>query len=389
MAIYDVIVLGLGAMGSAAAFQAARRGQRVLGLDAYERGHDKGSSHGRSRMIREAYYEAPEYVPLIRRSYALWRELEGESGRELLRITGGLYLGAPESGLISGVRASVREHGLAHDELDAGEVARRFPGFRPKEGMVGLYEANAGILDPEACVGAFLDLAARHGAELRHEEPVLRWAADGGGVRVETAQGSYSGERLVIAAGPWASEVLSGLGLPLEVWRLVNVHFEPSRPEPFDVARCPVYLFAVPEGLWGGFPVLPEQGVKFGRHDIGEVCTARTIRREIDPEEIEEIRTVLERYLPGAAGPVRATLTCMYTMTPDHHFVVDRHPEHDQVVYACGFSGHGFKFASVIGEVLADLAFEGETGQPIGFLSAGRFGGGAGDETRPAVSGTV
>ena len=373
MAAYDVIVVGLGAMGSAAAYHAARRGRRVLGLDAYERGHTLGSSHGRTRMIREAYYEAPEYVPLVQRSYALWRELEAEAGRPLLSITGGLYLGRPESELIAGVLASVRRRGLAHDYLTAAEVADRFPGFRFPDEMVGVYEANAGILEPEACVGAHLDLAAGQGAELRHREPVRRWAADGGGVRVETERGSYSAERLVIAAGPWADEVLAELRLPLEVWRLVNVHLEPTRPALFEPERCPVYLWTGPEGLYGGFPSLPGQGVKFGRHDVGEVCTPRTIRREIDDHEIEELRVVLERYLPGAGGAVKWAFTCMYTMTPDHHFIVDRHPQHGQMVYACGFSGHGFKFASVIGEVLADLALDGRTSQPIGFLSAGRF----------------
>jgi sarcosine oxidase len=373
LASYDVIVLGLGAMGSAAAYHAARRGQRVLGLDAHPRGHDLGSSHGRTRMIREAYYEAPEYVPLVQRAYALWRDLEAESGRSLLRITGGLYLGRPDSELVAGVLASARQHGLAHDELDAAEVTARFPGFRPTEDQIGVYEANAGILEPEACVGAHLDLAARHGAELRHAEAVRRWSPDGDGVRVETEQGSYRADRLVITAGPWAAEVLAELRLPLTVWRLVNAHFEPTRPELFDVARCPVHLLSVPEGLYGGFPALPGQGVKLGRHDIGEVCGPHTIRREIDDGEVEELRTVFERYLPGSAGPLLWSFTCMYTMTPDHHFILDRHPQHTQVTYACGFSGHGFKFATVIGEILADLALDGSTRHPIGFLAADRF----------------
>jgi len=193
-------------------------------------------------------------------------------------------------------------------------------------------------------------------------------------VRVETDQGSYRAERLVIAAGPWADEMLTELKLPLEVWRLVNVHFEPARPELHAPERCPVYLWSGPEGIYGGFPTLPDQGVKFGRHDIGEVCTARTIRREIDDAEIDELRAVLERYTVGAAGPLKWSFTCMYTMTPDHHFILDHHPQHSQVVYACGFSGHGFKFSSVIGEVLADLALEGATRHPIDFLSAARFG---------------
>jgi sarcosine oxidase len=373
MAAYDLVVLGLGAMGSAAAYHAARRGQRVLGLDAHDRRHTLGSSHGRSRMIREAYYEAPEYVPLVRRAYALWRELEADSGRSLLTITGGLYFGPPESGLVNGVLRSAREHDLAHDILRPAEVAARFPAFRLADDQAAVYEANAGILEPEACVEAHLDLAARHGAELHHSEPAQRWAADDSGVRVETERGGYTAGRLVIAAGPWTSELLSELDLPLVVWRLVNAHFEPTRPEPFGPDRCPVYLWQGPEGVYGGFPSLPGQGVKFGRHDVGEVCTPRTIRREIEDGEIEGLRDVLERYLPGAAGPLKWAFTCMYTMTPDHHFILDRHPRHERVVYACGFSGHGFKFASVIGEVLTDLLIDGRTRHPIDFLSAARF----------------
>jgi sarcosine oxidase len=215
-------------------------------------------------------------------------------------------------------------------------------------------------------------VAARHGADLHHEEPVTRWSADGDGVRVETAQGSYQAGRLVIAAGPWTSEVLADLGLPLEVERIVNAHFEPSRPELFGPDACPIYLLDVPEGNYYGFPSLPEQGLKFGRHK-GESCTPRTIRRVVGDDEVALLRNVLDRYLPGASGTLQWTITCMYTNTPDRHFIIDRHPRYPAVVYACGFSGHGFKFASVIGEVLADLATEGATRHDVGFLSAQRF----------------
>ena len=222
-------------------------------------------------------------------------------------------------------------------------------------------------------MGAHLDLAARHGAELRHGEPARRWDADGAGVRVETERGVYHAGRLVVTTGPWAGELLAGLGLPLEVWRIVNAHFEPARPELFGPERCPIYLWQVPEGDYYGFPNLPGQGVKLGRHDIGEVCTPHTIRRGVDEAEVAMLRAMLDRYLPGAAGAVKWTLTCMYTNTPDRDFVLDRHPAHPQVAYGCGFSGHGFKFASAIGEVLADLALDGAARQPIGFLAASRF----------------
>jgi len=370
---FDVIVIGLGAMGSATAYHAARRGQRVLGLDAYPRGHKNGSSHGTTRIIREAYFEAPEYVPLVQRAYTLWRELEYESGRGLLTITGGLTIGAPDSEFVSGARMSAHLHHLPYEELSSTAVAARFPGFRLLEEMVAIYEPAAGILDPEACVFAHLDLAARHGAELHHSESVRRWFMDGNTVRVETEHGVYTVARLVITAGPWTNDVLSEIGLPLRVQRIVNVHFAPTAPEIFAPERCPVYLMQVPEGDYYGFPALPSEGVKIGRHEIGEVCTPDTIRRDVDPEEIAMLRTVLDRYLPGAAGAMLWTLTCMYTNTPDRHFILDRHPVHDSIVYGCGFSGHGFKFASVIGEVLADLALDGVTRHDIGFLSAARF----------------
>lgn len=374
---FDVIVIGLGAMGSATAYHAARRGARVLGLDAYPRGHKNGSSHGTTRIIREAYFEAPEYVPLVQRAYTLWRELEAESGRNLLTITGGLNIGAPDSAFVAGARMSAHLHHLPYEELSNRAGAERFPGFRLPEEMVAIYEQTAGILDPEACVFAHLDLATRHGAAIHHSEPVRRWSADGDGVRVETEHGVYTGARLVITAGPWTSEVLRDIGLPLRVQRIVNVHFAPTAPELFVPERCPIYLMQVPEGDYYGFPALPGEGVKIGRHEIGEVCTPETIRRDVDPDEIAMLRAVLDRYLPGAAGDVLWTLTCMYTNTPDRHFILDRHPVHDNVVYGCGFSGHGFKFASVIGEVMADLALGSTTRHDIGFLSAARFAGAA------------
>ncbi|MGN6362631.1 MAG: N-methyl-L-tryptophan oxidase [Thermomicrobiales bacterium] len=370
---YDAIVLGLGAMGSATAYHLARRGARVLGLDAFPRGHTQGASHGRSRIIREAYFEAPEYVPLVQRAYHLWRELEAESGQALLTLTGGLNLGAPDSELVTGALASARQHQLPYEYLTAADVTARFPGFRPPEGAVAVYEPNAGILAPEACVGAHLDLAMRYGAVLQFTEPVRHWSADGAGVRVDTAQCTYQAARLVIAAGPWSAAVLAGLGLPLTVQRIVNVHFAPAEPDRFAPGRCPIYILSVPEGEYYGFPALPGQGVKFGRHDTGEVCTPATIRRTVGADEVAALRAVLDRYLPGAGGDALWTLTCMYTNTPDRHFILDRHPAHEQVVYGCGFSGHGFKFSSVIGEILADLALDGTTKHPIGFLSAARF----------------
>jgi sarcosine oxidase len=218
-------------------------------------------------------------------------------------------------------------------------------------------------------------LAERHGARLKYDEPIRRWTSDGAGVRVETATGVYRAARLVLTAGPWANSVLADLGLPLTVTRMYNVFFEPSSPARFQPSAMPIYGWELPEGEYYGVPALPGQGLKIGRHDAGDICTPETARREVTRSEIEALCRVLDRVMPGAAGQVRSTLTCLYTLTPDHHFVIDRHPVASQVVYGCGFSGHGFKFASVVGEILADLAVDGRSRLPIDFLRAGRFAG--------------
>jgi sarcosine oxidase len=239
--------------------------------------------------------------------------------------------------------------------------------------MQAVFEENAGYLRPERCTAAHQALAIRHGAELRFSEEVTGWETDGDGVVLTTRLGEHRAERLVITTGPWAVELLAGLGLPLEVERIVNVHFQPSRPELFTEDRCPIYIWQVPEGWYYGFPHMPGSGLKLGRHENGEVTTARTIRRSIDQAEIDQLRAMLDRYMPGASGEVVKTLTCMYTNTPDEHFILDQHPSYPQVVFGCGFSGHGFKFASVIGEILADLAVDGVTEHDIRFLSQTRF----------------
>ena len=282
---YDLIVIGLGAMGSATAYHAARQGYKVLGLDAYERNHHLGSSHGRSRIIRESYAEGPQYVPLVQRAYKLWRNLEQESGVPLYTMTGGIYIGLPGSEIVTGVLRSAREHHLSCDLLTASEVMSRFPGFRVPEPMVGVYEPNSGVLDAQACVEAHLDLAARSGADIHHSEPVLRWSPDGDGTRVETASATYTAAKLVIAAGPWTSGLLADLSLPLTVWRVVIAYFDPVGPQ-FDAGVFPFYLLEVPEGTYYGLPNLPGQGLKAGRHDAGEVSTPQSIRRTVDASEV-------------------------------------------------------------------------------------------------------
>jgi sarcosine oxidase len=377
MTSYDVIVAGLGGMGSAAAYQLAARGKRVLGLEKFSPAHDRGSSHGRSRIIRQAYFEDPAYVPLLLRAYELWERLERETNQDLMTLTGGLMIGHRESELVSGSVRSAEEHGLPYELLDAGEIRARFPALSPDPETVALYEEKAGFLRPEETVRAHLDRADSLGAELRFEEPVLSWEAPPAGVRVETPEGSYDAERLVISPGAWAPQLLSDLGLPLEVERQVMYWFEPKGGlEPFLPDRFPIFIWEPDDGNWFyGFPAQEdERGVKAAFYRAGGVPTSpETIDREVHGEEIDFVRTYLARYVPELAGRCLDARVCMYTNTPDLHFVISLHPDHPQVAIACGFSGHGYKFCSVVGEILADLAMDGATSHPIDLFSPARL----------------
>jgi len=371
----DVIVLGLGAMGSAAAYHLARRGVRVAGIEQYTPAHDRGSSHGRSRIIREAYFEHPDYVPLIQRAYELWRGLEQETRERLLIMTGGLMIGPHEGVLVQGALASARTHRLPHELISAEEVQRRFPPFRLPPSTVAVQEPNAGVLFPEACVRAHLDGAAAAGAALHFEEAVRRWSASVDRVEVTTSRATYTAGRLVVTAGPWAPAVLRELGLPLQVERNVMYWFAPLRNgQAFASDRFPIYICEYrKDAFFYGFPALPDGSVKVAHHHSGQWCTPDTIRREVGPDEVDRIRALLAGHLPDAGGDLQQTATCMYTNTPDGHFLIDRHPQWGTVTIACGFSGHGFKFASVVGEVLADLALDGRTRHRIALFRLARF----------------
>jgi sarcosine oxidase len=374
MAGYDAIVLGLGGMGSAAAYHLARRGARVLGLEQFGIAHDQGSSHGKTRVIRQAYYEGPDYVPLLLRAYDLWHALEREAGASLLTTTGALYVGAREVAHIAGAELSARTHHIPYEMLTPEEIRARYPVLRPREGTVGLYEFKAGILVPEQCVAAHADLARRSGADLRTDESVVSWSAGGDGVAVRTSRGAYEGGRLVVAAGPWTTQVLRDLALPIRVERVVLYWFEPLARRD-ELARLPIYGWDVGEVHAYGFPYLEEQGVKVAFHQVfQEVTTPQTIRRTVGEDEKTRMRDFLADFVPDAAGPITAAKTCMYSNTPDSHFIIDRHPAFDRVVFAAGFSGHGFKFCPVVGEVLADLALRGETDLPIKMFGLARFG---------------
>lgn len=374
MTAYDTIVIGLGGMGSAAAYRLARRGQRVLGLEQYTPAHDGGSSHGGSRITRQAYFEDPAYVPLLRRAHELWPQIEADSGIAIFTRTGGLMVGGPDSRTVAGSIRSAETWGLPHEILDATEVARRFPTMRPAAGEIGLYEPGAGFVVPEASVTAHLRLAERAGAELHFSEPVLDWRATSGGVRVRTGRGEYTAGTLVVCPGAWAPRLLADLGVPFTVERQVQYWFTPSGPlEPFRPGRHPVYIWEDAAGTqFYGFPAV-DGTVKVAFFRGGRTCTPETIDRTVHPAEIDRMAAFAGARIPALPGEFRRAATCMYTNTPDEHFVIARHPSYENVVVACGFSGHGFKFVPVVGEILADLAVDGETRHPIALFDPARL----------------
>jgi sarcosine oxidase len=374
---YDVIVLGLGAMGSSAAQQLAHRQKRVLGIEQFLPPHNQGSSHGGTRMIRQAYWESPAYLPLVLRSYELWEKLERDAGARLLHITGGLILGSADSQLVTGGIAAADLHSIKYSVLSPGQIHERFPAITPLANDVAVYEEKAGYLLVEECIQAQLRLAAHGGAELHFEEKVLGWSAESGGVKVSTDRGVYEAERLVITAGPWANQALPGV-FPLTVTRQVMAWIQPiNGVEPFLPNRFPVFLCTSPDGGCPGygFPAVDgaNGGVKAAIHGSRVVCTPETIDREIHESDLAAVIDKLSPRFPSLNGQIVKATTCLYTMTPDEHFIIGLHPQFPSVSVACGFSGHGFKFAPVVGEILTELATTGKSSHPIEIFSPGRF----------------
>jgi sarcosine oxidase len=382
--MYDAAVVGLGAMGAATLATLARRGARAIGLEQFARGHQLGASSGRSRMIRKAYFEDPAYVPLVLRAYDAWRELEDRTGRTFLHITGVLLIGSEQSEVLRGARRSAQEHRLAFDELHARDVARRFPMFRLDPGEVALYEPDGGFLEPELAVQSMLDVAESNGAEMRFNAPVRAWAAlAGGGIRVSFEDGStLDTARLALCAGPWIASLDDAeFRVPVVVERNVQHWFDARDPE-FALGRCPSFLADRPgaPGPIYGFPN-HGAGLKAAFHGAGALTTPETLDREVHESDVEPVRRALEGLLPGAAGPYLGGKVCMYALTPDRHFLIDAHPGHPGVAVAGGFSGHGFKFAPVVGEVVADLLMDGHSTYDTALFTAGRFLAGAPFET--------
>ena len=371
---YDVIVLGVGAMGSATIYQLARRGRKVLGLERFDIPHTFGSSHGVTRIIRLAYYEHPSYVDLLRRSYELWREIQAEAGEQLLHIIGSIDAGPADSRVFQGAWRSAKEHDLTHEVFTGPELRRRFPGFNLPPETLALFQPDGGFLLPERCVANYVMAAQAHGAEVHGREQVLDWEPHFGGVRVRTIYDTYTADKLVIAAGAWADHFvpeLRGLTVPE---RQVLAWLQPSKPDYFHPSRFPVFNLLVAEGRYYGFPQHGIPGFKFGRyHHFEEVVDPDHWNREPTDADQRILREFANRYFPDGAGPTQTMATCLFTNTPDRHFILDLHPEHPNVVIASPCSGHGFKFASVVGEIVADLAERGQTRHDIALFRLARF----------------
>ena len=373
--IYDVIVIGLGGMGSSAAMQLALSGLKVLGLEQFEPNHELGSSHGRTRAIRLAYYENPNYVPLLKRAYHLWHDLEWRVGETLLEECGCLSVAYPNHEVIQGIIASSALHSLDVDFLSHEQLAEKYGFLNLPESYVGAYEKLGGYLWVDRCVRAFQTIARNNKADLLFETPVTSIRNIGADIEVDTPKGKYLARKVVITAGPWAANFLGTSGKCLSLMRQTTHWFMPEKPQDFFRDKVPVFMVADQEGFFYGFPMVDPEGVKIARHyGQVEVHQPSEIIRTILPEDDAALRVFLNRRIPSLAkshSPLAKT--CIYTLSPDRHFLVGPLPENPNIIVGAGFSGHGFKFASVVGEILSQLVCNQPVNLNIEFLNLGRF----------------
>ncbi|MBV8583500.1 MAG: N-methyl-L-tryptophan oxidase [Candidatus Eremiobacteraeota bacterium] len=371
---YDVAVIGLGGMGAATLSHLARRGVHCIGIERFERLHENGASHGESRIIRKAYFENPAYVPLLERSYELWRELQATTDRKLVDFVGILMVGEPGCEGIAGTLRTAKQWNLPLDEFDADQIARRFPGTMPRPAEVGLLERQAGIVFPEPALDAHLNVATQHGAEMHFSNGVERWEKHDGTHRLTLADDTVVvADKVAVCPGMWASKLLAELELPLRVQRNVQVWFEPHTNH-FDRGVFPTFFIErldLPGPLYG-FPAM-NGTMKAAFHRFGETVDPDRIDRRIRDDDVTIVGNALDEWLEHAAGSYVRGRVCTYTLTPDGNFIVDKHPNDPSVTIACGFSGHGYKFSPVIGEICADLVLDGGTRHDIGFLGMNRF----------------
>lgn len=371
---HDILILGVGAMGSATLYTLARQGLDVCGVEQFGVAHDRGSAHGETRMIRKAYFEHPDYMPLLNRAYELWKSMQAECG-ETLFVNNGLLLAGPHhSQTIRGLNACYAKHRLPHDRLTAPEAMRRFPQFHLSPEAEVFYDPAAGFLYAEKSVEQMVRLAQRHGAALHVNEKVHGWQADDHGVTLRTNRRTLHAEKLIVTSGAWAKNALAALGVEVQIWRKVLFWYRSSNLEDFGPERFPNFFVETDAGGFYGFPTINTFGMKVGEHTLPDrVEDPEALNRALAPDDEPGILRFLSATFPQLTPRRTKFSVCMYTMTPDEHFILDVHPQHANVVFGAGFSGHGFKFAPVIGEILGELAVQGTTRHPIEFLRLSRF----------------
>jgi sarcosine oxidase len=371
---YDVIVVGLGAMGSAAAAHLARAGYEVLGLDRHEPPHPYGSSHGRTRVIRTAYFEDPSYVPWVQRSWELWRELEAATGREIVERTGGLHLGTPEGTQVPGARRALDEHGLAREDLTTDEVRERFPAFDPAPGHEAVAEEDAGFVQVHPAIEAHLEVAREHGADLAFGRQAWGWAEKRDHVRVSTHEGpAYRADDVVAAMGPWLPRNVEDLDVGFEVERQVQFVLDPPGPLTAEGGRLPVFTYEPEPGTVFYGIHRPDGLAKVAIHHGGRAVDPDEVQRIVTDTDEEPVRRLLSSHAPRLDGPVEETMVCLYTNTPDRHFLLDRHPKGRRVVLVSPCSGHGFKVAPAVGEAVEQLVTGRDTELDRSLFRADRF----------------
>ncbi len=377
---YDVIVLGVGSMGSAACYHLASRGFKVLGIEQFDIPHDQGSHAGQSRIIRKAYFEHPDYVPLLERAYQNWKSLEEETGAKIYTRTGLFYLGKPDSAIIKGVKEASKLYHVPVEELTPAQSVTRFPQFVVPAGFQSLYEPEAGFVTPERAILAFTEAAMAKGAVIKTKERIQGWKSNKDGIEVTTSSGTFKAGKIIITAGAWTSKLIK-LPTTLKVTRQTVAWLKPKDPARFALGHFPCWIHEDPaKGSFYGFPVLPTAqyggpiGLKLAHHYPQAEVDPDQVNRDIPPAHIDELKVFLKTYMPEAEGEPFSVKSCLYTYSKDENFIIDHLPGYDgAVTFACGFSGHGFKFASVVGEILADLALNGQTSLPAGFLGLKRF----------------
>jgi len=386
---YDVIVIGVGSMGSATCYYLAKRGYKVLGLEQFDISHEFGSHAGQSRIIRKAYFEHPDYVPLLERAYKNWKMLEQETGQQLYFRTGLLYAGDPTNEIIKGVKLAASLYNIELEKLISKDVADRFSQFDFPGNLDVLFEPEAGFLPPEKAIRIYAAEATKNGATIHSNEKVIEWSKgtssekkEGSGVIVKTDKQTYRCNKLIITAGAWAGKMIPGFSNKIKITRQFIAWIKTKNDDQFKLNKFPCWMIGDDDkhGCYYGFPILDTKkfgepaGLKLAHHLPMQITDPDNVNRQTTEDDIENVKYCLNKYLPGIFDSVLSTKICLYANSPDENFIIDRLPGYeDNVSIACGFSGHGFKFASVVGEILADLAINGKTDLPIDFLKAIRF----------------